>query len=347
MPGVCLSVWPTDECAWSIAEIWRWSDLVLRAIYISLALMLVYTLFVVIRFFRRYRLASRELGHFESESSSEFLRSARTIVADLSRGLGTLRAVATTAPFLGLAGTCYGILGSFHSVGGSRASVLAQIVGMFAEAPITTLAGIVVAIPAAFSYSLLRTCVETLSGLWLPSRDRHENDLGLFDFAQTLPLRKRISGPPLFASLAAPFLALVVTVFMACKPYGPPTGLPVALPSLRCDYGRGPFPLPDRIIVLRITNTGELFINMEPLRWAELSTRLAAIYRLRMNRELYLYTEDEVPFQTVADAIDVARNSPAPGPDSLDIKIILVTPKVSRECVPIPVRTIPIKQAFR
>jgi len=65
-------------------------------------------------------------------------------------------------------------------------------------------------------------------------------------------------------------------------------------------------------MVSPITNTGELSINMELLRWADLSNRLAAIYGPRMNPELrLLYAEDEVPFQTIADAIDVARNSPA------------------------------------
>jgi len=49
----------------------------------------------------------------------------------------------------------------------------------------------------------------------------------------------------------------------------------------------------------------------------------------------------------VADAIDVARNSPTPGPDSLDIKVTLLTPNVARECVPLPVRAIPMKHTFR
>jgi hypothetical protein len=305
MPGVCLSVWPTDACAWSIAEIWRWSDLVLRAIYFSLALMLVYTLYVVMRFFRRYRIASRELGHFESESSPEFLRSARTVAADLSRGLGTLRAIATTAPFLGLAGTCYGILGSFHSVGGSRASVLAQIVGMFAEAPITTLAGILVAIPAAFFFSLLRTRVETLSGLWLPSRDRHENDLGSFDFAQTLPLRKRFSGPPQFALLAAPFLALVVTVFMAFKPYPTPRGLPVRLLPMGQLDGLHTWADPITVsVVLRPHGEPAIRVNSEEIP----SDQLEAIVSQNLQRLGHCHAcvegDSSVPWGYVTDLID-------------------------------------------
>jgi hypothetical protein len=96
-----------------------------------------------------------------------------------------------------------------------------------------------------------------------------------------------------------------------------------------------------------MTNTGQMSINMEPLRWADLSNRLAAIYGPQMNPELYLYAEDEVPFQTVADANRCREKQPGPGQDSPDINIILVTPKVARECVPIPVRTVPIKAGLQ
>jgi biopolymer transport protein ExbD len=132
-----------------------------------------------------------------------------------------------------------------------------------------------------------------------------------------------------------------MTVFMIA-PTDIATGLEVRLPPFPCHDEAS-----DRIIVLRITNAGELFINMEALPWAHLSDRLAEIYRMRASREIDLYSEDEVPFQAVANAIDIARNSPRPGPDSLDIKVVLVTPKASRECIPIPVRIIHIKQALR
>jgi hypothetical protein len=53
MHEACLSLWPTDTCEWSIADILRWSDLVQLAIYMSLGLTLGYTIFILIRFLRR------------------------------------------------------------------------------------------------------------------------------------------------------------------------------------------------------------------------------------------------------------------------------------------------------
>ena len=343
MPGACLSLWSTDACESSIAGIWDSSDLVERGVFLGLALMLAYTVFFVIRFSRRYYLARREFQNLKSVDLPNFSRANSILLANLSPGLGTLRGIASAAPFLGLTGTCYAILaGAFVGFGMEKqAAIRALIIGTAASLRMAA-AGIVVAIPAAFSYSMIRARVETLRGRLLPHRKLTANNLGSFQFAQTLPLTRRFVSSPPYALIAAPALACVVMMYMAFKPYTTPVGLAVALPSTRCNESA-----PDRLIVLRVTNSGELFLNMEPLRWEECSNRLATIYRSRANRELLLYAEDGVSFQTAANAIDLARNSPPPGPDSLDIKVILVTPERSRECAPRPVRPVPVRRAFR
>jgi hypothetical protein len=55
--------------------------------------------------------------------------------------------------------------------------------------------------------------------------------------------------------------------------------------------------------------------------------------RLRKYRELYLTAEDEIPFQAVADAIDIARSNPGSPP----AMVYLFTPQVATEsvkCIP-------------
>ena len=103
MPGACLKSWQTDAWEWSIGHVWRSSDWIERGIFVALALMLAYTLFVLIRVSRRYYLARRESRALVHDSWRTFQLSQRTIVADLRRGLQTLKAVANAAPFLGLA----------------------------------------------------------------------------------------------------------------------------------------------------------------------------------------------------------------------------------------------------
>src|SRR5450631_626897 len=110
MPGACLNSWQTDACEWSIGYVWRASDWIERGIFIFLALMLAYTGFVLLRFSRRYYLARRESRALVNDSWRALQRNQRTLVADLSRGLRTLKAISSAAPFLGLAGTSYGIL---------------------------------------------------------------------------------------------------------------------------------------------------------------------------------------------------------------------------------------------
>src|SRR5207244_3994217 len=122
-----------------------------------------YTVFVVVRFSRRYYLARRESRALLPDSNS--VRTSqpghKRLVAELSRGVATLKAIAWSAPFLGLAGTCYGILVVF-STGyvGSKSRFLSLIFLEVATTLIATVAGLVVAIPAAISNNVLRTRLE-------------------------------------------------------------------------------------------------------------------------------------------------------------------------------------------
>src|SRR5215831_9721805 len=121
MPGACLNSWHTDACEWSIGYVWRSSDWIERGLFIALALMLCYTVFVCIGVSRRYDLARRESRAFVPDSWRAVHRRQRTLVADLSRGLRTLKGIACAAPFLGLAGTSYWVLGGlFFGYSGSQ-----------------------------------------------------------------------------------------------------------------------------------------------------------------------------------------------------------------------------------
>lgn len=85
------------------------------------------------------------------------------------------------------------------------------------------------------------------------------------------------------------------------------------------------------MIVLRVTKSGELFINTEPVSWTDLPRRLSAIYSTRARRDLYLRADDGVSFQTVADAIDTATKIRSPEFNSLDINVFLITPQAEAE----------------
>jgi len=85
-------------------------------------------------------------------------------LTDFKRGLGIMATVGSTAPFVGLLGTCMGIVASFEAMSSQGASGgLAGIAGGIAEALITTALGLLVAIPAVWFYNYFTTKIEYLT----------------------------------------------------------------------------------------------------------------------------------------------------------------------------------------
>jgi len=82
-------------------------------------------------------------------------REVRSKTDELYGTMSFLAACATAAPLLGLFGTVWGIMHTFHSVGLSRASQLDVIAPGLAEALSTTALGLIVAIPATLAYNWL------------------------------------------------------------------------------------------------------------------------------------------------------------------------------------------------
>lgn len=83
---------------------------------------------------------------------------------DLEKNLFILSTIVTLAPFLGLLGTVWGILITFSELqmGGSATSNSA-ILGGLSTALVTTVLGLVIAIPALISYNYLKTTIKEYS----------------------------------------------------------------------------------------------------------------------------------------------------------------------------------------
>ena len=71
----------------------------------------------------------------------------------LERGLSWLATFTSTAPFIGLLGTVYGILTSFLEIGRQGSASLDAVGPGIAESLVATVAGLGVAIPAAVAYN--------------------------------------------------------------------------------------------------------------------------------------------------------------------------------------------------
>jgi biopolymer transport protein TolQ len=71
----------------------------------------------------------------------------------IERQMGFLASVGSTAPFVGLFGTVWGIMNSFHAIAQSQNTSLAVVAPGIAEALFVTALGLVAAIPAMISYN--------------------------------------------------------------------------------------------------------------------------------------------------------------------------------------------------
>src|SRR5699024_11032097 len=74
-------------------------------------------------------------------------------------GVGVLATTGAVAPFVGLFGTVWGIMGSFIGIAESQTTNLAVVAPGIAEALLATAMGLVAAIPAVIFYNLFSTTV--------------------------------------------------------------------------------------------------------------------------------------------------------------------------------------------
>ncbi|MBC8414302.1 MAG: MotA/TolQ/ExbB proton channel family protein [Nitrospira sp.] len=105
----------------------------------------------------------RALHGLENPDKDEARRALRRVealeAARLEKYLTFLATTGSTAPFIGLFGTVWGIMNSFMGIGRIGAASLAVVAPGIAEALIATAAGLAAAIPAvvAYNYYLSRT----------------------------------------------------------------------------------------------------------------------------------------------------------------------------------------------
>jgi biopolymer transport protein TolQ len=74
-------------------------------------------------------------------------------MAELGRSLAFLATTGSATPFIGLFGTVWGIMASFHEIGARGSASLAVVAPGISEALVATAAGLAVAIPAVIFYN--------------------------------------------------------------------------------------------------------------------------------------------------------------------------------------------------
>ena len=126
--------------------------------------------------------------------SSHLARIQAQAARSMTRGTGVLATIGSTAPFVGLFGTVWGIMNSFIGISESQTTNLAVVAPGIAEALLATAIGLVAAIPAVVIYNVF---ARSITGYRLVLADAAaaverlvSRDL---DYRLTAPARRKIA----------------------------------------------------------------------------------------------------------------------------------------------------------
>lgn len=97
---------------------------------------------------------SSDISGEEIDASKRALQRAIAIkTAEFKRGLSGLATIGSTAPFVGLFGTVFGIINAFSAMGDAGQAGIGAVAGGISEALFTTALGLLVAVPAVWLFN--------------------------------------------------------------------------------------------------------------------------------------------------------------------------------------------------
>ena len=105
---------------------------------------------------------SREKEGIKERVSFRLERLVAACGRNMSSGTGVLATIGSTAPFVGLFGTVWGIMNSFRGLATAQQATLATVAPGIAEALVATAIGLFAAIPAVIAYNRFAARSETL-----------------------------------------------------------------------------------------------------------------------------------------------------------------------------------------
>jgi biopolymer transport protein ExbD len=299
MLGVRLTSWQTYEPEWGLEYLWRRLDWISRLDVFVLAVMFAYVVVVASRSSYRYR-----------KALPESRAHVRALTADFSRRVRSLRSISHVAPYLGLAGTCFGILDSFRAVGMQKNAAIAMVTTNIVASALTTAFGVLVALSAACSLSYL---------LWLREKlelnvDPHwRSPVQHFDAGRRVfskyPLRRKFSKLPAFALVAAPGIASVLVALMCFSSFRVPMGLDVRLLQMRPIETSNARVQPLFIGLSEMSGNEkpEIYLDSKKTTWDHLDSSLSDSLKARPQPTVYVEAADDVRWAYVLTLIDSAK----------------------------------------
>jgi biopolymer transport protein ExbB/biopolymer transport protein TolQ len=110
--------------------------------------------------FRAHQLSSEISGDVVDASKRALQRATAIKIAEFRRGLSGLATIGSTAPFVGLFGTTFGIINAFVGMGQEQTAGISAVAAGIAEALVTTAVGLAVAVPAVWLFNYFTSKVD-------------------------------------------------------------------------------------------------------------------------------------------------------------------------------------------
>jgi biopolymer transport protein TolQ len=117
------------------------------------------------------RARTKDTHELAQQLEAIFLTTKNEQIMRLERHLNMLATISSSAPFIGLFGTVWGIMTSFQAIAASKTTSLAVVAPGIAESLLATAFGLVAAIPALIFYNILIGKVDRIeqktSNFWI------------------------------------------------------------------------------------------------------------------------------------------------------------------------------------
>lgn len=107
---------------------------------------------------------SKEIPGEAIEATKRSLERATSIsIENFKKGLSGLATIGSTAPFVGLFGTTFGIINAFQGMAKEENAGIGAVAAGISEALVTTAFGLAVAVPAVWFYNIFTNRIETFT----------------------------------------------------------------------------------------------------------------------------------------------------------------------------------------
>jgi len=103
-------------------------------------------------------------------------------------------------------------------------------------------------------------------------------------------------------------LLVLLIIFMVINP-NKPKGLDALVPQPAPPNSVPPKDIEQKLVVVQVLSGDKLKINQEDSSWETLGPRLTDIFKSRAERVAFIKGDDNVPFESVARAIDIMHGA--------------------------------------